>query len=70
MYFYIGYYAGNQHIIDLVSEIPVARKPYPLAYLAREEQKKEIESMEQDGIIRKSNSCYASPVSTQERLEN
>ena len=50
------------HRIATTSNAPVRMKPYPLPFHAREALKVEIEQMLDDGIIRKSESSYASPV--------
>ena len=51
-----------QHKIKLTSNTPVRCKPYPLPYAAREELKNEVESMLKMGVIRPSDSPYASPI--------
>ncbi|KAL7631477.1 UNVERIFIED_CONTAM: hypothetical protein RMT77_018226 [Armadillidium vulgare] len=52
----------STHKINLCSSEPVKSKPYPVPYTMREELKKEISSMIEMGIIRKSDSPYASPI--------
>ncbi|XP_074609412.1 uncharacterized protein LOC141863662 [Acropora palmata] len=51
-----------QHHINLTSSEPVRSKPYPVPYSMRESLKKDIECMMKMGVIRESNSPYASPV--------
>ena len=51
-----------KHKIHLTSNTPVVTKPYPLPFKNREKLKKEIKKMEETGIIRRSDSPYASPV--------
>jgi len=51
-----------QHHINLTSNEPVRSKPYPVPYSTRESLKKDIDDMLKMGVIRESNSPYASPV--------
>ena len=51
-----------QHHINLTSGEPVRSKPYPVPYSMRESLKKDIDDMTKMGVIRESNSPYASPV--------
>ena len=51
-----------QHHINLTSSEPVRCKPYPVPYSMRESLKKDIDCMMKMGVIRESNSPYASPV--------
>ena len=51
-----------QHHINLTSSEPVRSKPYPVPYSMRESLKKDIDDMMNMGVIRESNSPYASPV--------
>lgn len=51
-----------QHHINLTSDEPVRSKPYPVPYSMREFLKKDIDDMLKMGVIRESNSPYASPV--------
>ena len=51
-----------QHHINLTSSEPVRSKPYPVPYSMRESLKKDIDDMMKMGVIRESNSPYASPV--------
>ena len=51
-----------QHHINLTSDEPVRSKPYPVPYSMRESLKKDIDDMIKMGVIRESNSPYASPV--------
>lgn len=52
----------KEHSINLTSDEPVVCKPYPVPFTIRDNLKKNMEEMEQMGIIRKSDSPYASPV--------
>ena len=51
-----------QHHINLTSSEPIRSKPYPVLYSMRESFKKDIDDMMKMGVIRESNSPYASPV--------
>ena len=51
-----------EHKIELTDNNPVRSRPYPLPYAMRENLKKEIEDMLSLGIIRESNSPFASPI--------
>ena len=51
-----------EHSIKLTSDIPVRSKPYPVPYGVRESLRSDIQEMQDLGIIRVSNSSYASPV--------
>ena len=51
-----------EHRIDLTSDIPVRQTPYPVPFALKSSLKKELQQMEDLGIIRKSDSPYASPV--------
>ena len=51
-----------KHKVELTENNPVRFRPYPLPYAMREILKKEIEDMFSLGIIRESNSPFASPV--------
>jgi len=51
-----------QYHINLTSDEPVTSKPYPVLYSMRESLKKDIDDMLKMGVIRESNSPYASPV--------
>ena len=51
-----------QHHINLTSNEPVGSKPYPVPYSMRESLKKDIDDMMKMGVIRESNSPFASPV--------
>ena len=51
-----------QHHIKLTSDDPVRSKPYPVPYSMRESLKKDIADMMKMGVIRESDSPYASPV--------
>ena len=51
-----------QHEVKLTSEQPIYSKPYRLPFHTNQELKKVIKEMLDLGIIRKSNSAYASPV--------
>ena len=50
------------HRIKLIDEEPVASRPYPLPYAMREDLKAEIQQMKELGVIRESDSAYASPI--------
>lgn len=52
----------EEHEISLTCNEPIQCRPYPLPYETREKLKKTIREMEAMGVIRKSNSPYASPV--------
>ena len=51
-----------QHRIDLTSDVPVRQTPYAVPFALKSSLKKELQQMEDLGIIRKSDSPYASPV--------
>ena len=51
-----------EHHMNLTSNAPVRSKPYPVPYSMRESLKKDIDDMMKMGVIRESNSPYASPV--------
>ena len=51
-----------QHLINLTSNEPVRSKPYPVPYSMRESLKKDIDDMMKMGVMRESDSPYASPV--------
>ena len=51
-----------EHRIDLTSDVPVRRTPYPVRFALKPLLKKELQQMEDLGIIRNSDSPYASPV--------
>ena len=51
-----------EHRIDLTSDIPVRQTPYAVPFALKSSLKKELQQMEDLGIIRKSDSPYASPV--------
>ena len=51
-----------EHRIDLTSNGPVRQTPYPVPFALQPSLKKELQQMEDLGIIRKSDSPYASPV--------
>ena len=51
-----------QHHINLTPNEPVRSKPYPVPYSMRESLKKDIDIMMKMGVIRESNSPYASLV--------
>ena len=50
------------HKIEITDNNPVRSRPYPLPYAIRENVKREIEDMLSLGIIRESNSPFASPI--------
>ena len=51
-----------EHKIELTDNNPIKSRPYPLPYAMRKILKKEIEDMLSLGIIRESNSPFASPI--------
>ena len=51
-----------EHKIELIDNNSVRSRPYPLPYAMRENLKKEIQDMLSLGIIRESNSPFASPI--------
>ena len=51
-----------EHKIELTNNNPVRSRPYPLPYAMRENLKREIQDMLSLGIIRESNSPFASPI--------
>ena len=51
-----------EHTINLTSDVPVRSKPYSVPYGVRELLRNDIQEMQDLGIIRVSNSPYASPV--------
>ena len=51
-----------EHKIELTDNTPVRSRPFPLPYAMRENLKREIEDMLSLGIIRESNSPFASPI--------
>ena len=51
-----------EHTINLTSDVPVRSKPYSVPYGVRESLRNDIQEMQDLGIIRVSNSPYASPV--------
>ena len=51
-----------QHHIKLTSDEPVRSKPYSVPYSLRESLRGDVDDMIRMGVIRKSNSPYASPV--------
>ncbi|KAK3750491.1 hypothetical protein RRG08_053861 [Elysia crispata] len=52
----------DEHRIDLTCDEPVLQTPYPVPFSLQPSLKKELQHMEDVGIIRKSDSPYASPV--------
>ena len=51
-----------KHKIELIENDPVRSRPYPFPCAMRGNLKKEIEGMHSYGIIRESNSSFASPI--------
>src|SRR5215469_5152683 len=51
-----------KHTIKLTTDEPIRMKPYNIPYAARTELKEEVKKMMEMGIIRRSNSAYASPI--------
>ena len=52
----------TEHRIDLTSDVPVRQTPYHVPFALKSSLKKELQQMENLGMIRKSDSPYASPV--------
>lgn len=52
----------GEHVIDLTDSEPVRCKPYPIPYALRKEVQKEVDTMLQMGVITKSTSPYACPL--------
>ena len=52
----------GEHSMQLTDDIPVYEKPYPIPHALKDAVKKEIDNMLDLGIIRPSNSPYASPL--------
>ena len=50
-----------QHHIKLTSDEPVRSKPYPVPYSLRESLREDVDDLIRMGVIRESNSPYASP---------
>ena len=48
-----------EHRIDLISDVSVPQTPYPVPFALKCSLKKELQQMEDLGIIRKSDSPYA-----------
>ena len=59
-----------QHHIKLTSDEPVRSRPYPVPYSMRESLKKDIADMVKRGVIRESDSPYASPVVVVKKKDN
>ena len=59
-----------QHHIKLTSDVPVRSRPYPVPYSMRESLKKDITDMIKMGVIRESDSPYASPVVVVKKKNN
>ena len=59
-----------QHHIKLTSDEPVRSRPYPVPYSMRESLKKDIADMIKMGVIRESDSPYASPVVVVKKKDN
>lgn len=51
----------EKHEIKLTTDIPIRVKPYPIPFAMREVVQKEVEAMQDMGIVRKSKSPYSSP---------
>ena len=58
----MGDYAGVEHEIEMGDAKPVKQKSYRAAFKIREEQKRQIKNMVDQGVVRPSNSPWASPV--------
>ena len=59
-----------QHHIKLTSDEPVRSRPHPVPYSMRESLKKDIADMIKMGVIRESDSAYASPVVVVKKKDN
>ena len=59
-----------QHHMKLTSDEPVRSRPYPVPYSMRELLKKDIADMIKMGVIRESDSPYASPVVVVKKKDN
>ena len=59
-----------QHHIKLTSDEPVRSRPYPVPYSMRESLKKDIADIIKMGVIRESDSPYASPVVVVKKKDN
>ncbi|KAK3800342.1 hypothetical protein RRG08_052728 [Elysia crispata] len=57
-----------EYRIDLTSDVPVHHTPYPVPFALKSSLKKELQQMKDPGIIRKSDSPYASPVVGSNRI--
>ena len=57
-----GLCSVEEHQVKLTTDEPVRSKPYPMPYHVRKELRAEIDEMKRLGIIRESDSAYASPV--------
>ena len=51
-----------RHRIQLTSNVPVRKRPYPVPYAMRQELDKEIDDMIRLGVIEPSTAAYASPM--------
>ena len=60
----------TQHHIKLTSDEPVRSRPYPVPYSMRASLKKDIADMIKMGVIRESDSAYASPVVVVKKRDN
>ena len=59
-----------QYHIKLTSDEPVRSTPYPVPYSMRESLKKDVADMIKMGVIRQSDSPYASPVVVVKKKDN
>ena len=57
-----GHTTLGEHTIRLTCVDPIRTKPYPLPHALHDEIQKEVELMEQMGVVSSSNSPYASPL--------
>lgn len=57
-----GYTSSIEHVINLETATPIAKKPYPIPHHLVDIFNKEIDKMLEMGIIEPSNSPYCSPV--------
>jgi hypothetical protein len=58
----LGRVKSVKHRIQLIEERPKRQRPYPMSRVKHDELNKQVDYMLSRGIIRKSNSSYASPV--------
>ena len=56
-----GRLRGHEHVIRISADSPFVRRPYPIPLHLKSQTDKEIQKMEQMGIIQRSKSEYCSP---------